>query len=93
MRIGIVGGVERIEPRLTAVAESAGHQLEFHDGHMGGGSGRLRSLVERSDMVVIVTSVNSHTAVIHARQIAQRSGRPICLLRRLGPSQLRALLD
>jgi hypothetical protein len=94
MRIGIVGGVERIESRLSQVARSAGHDLEFHNGHMSSTStGRLRSLVERSDLVVIITSVNSHAAVLQARDLARQSGRQIRLLRSLGPSQLRALLN
>lgn len=92
MRIGVVGGVERLEARLTEVGRRVGHTLEFHDGHMSStASGRLAALVERSDLVVIITSVNSHNAVIQARNLARERGRPICLVRRLGPSQLRAL--
>ena len=93
MQIAIVGGVERMEARLGSVAEAAGHALEFHDGHMSGpASDRLHSIVERAELVVIVTTVNSHAAVIHARNLARRLGRPICIVRRLGASQLRGLL-
>jgi predicted dehydrogenase len=92
-RIGIVGGVERLEPRLKQLAAALGHELEFHPGHVSGpASGRLRSLVERADLVVIVTEVNSHTAVIQARLLAQRAGKPVRIVRRLGTSQLRQLL-
>jgi hypothetical protein len=93
MKIGVVGGVERLESQLKTVASDAGHELEFHGGHMRGqGSGRLRSLVERADLVVIQTDVNSHGAVIQARALARRAHRPVHLVRRLGPSSLRALL-
>lgn len=93
MHIGIVGGVERMEARLGAFAEAAGHELEFHPGHMSGpAQARLRALVERADLVVIITTVNSHAGVIHARNLARTLGRPICILRRLGVSQLRTLL-
>jgi hypothetical protein len=93
MRFGIVGGIERLEPRLRELAEAHGHAIEFHPGHVSGpASERLRSLVERSDLVVIVTDVNSHTAVIQARLLAQRAGRPIRIVRRFGTSQLRQLL-
>ncbi len=93
MRISVVGGVERMEPRLQSVARSAGHELEFHAGHTSGTStARLKSMIERSDLVLIVTEVNSHSAVLSARDIATRSGRPLQILRRLGTSQLKALL-
>jgi hypothetical protein len=92
MRIGIVGGAERLADRLSAVAASAGHELEFHDGHMRGtASDRLRALVERSDVIVIVTEINSHGAVLHARDLARKAHRPVRLVRRFGTSQLRAL--
>jgi hypothetical protein len=94
MRIGIVGGAERIEARLKDVASAGGHQLEFHPGHMNGtGSGRLKAIIDRCDLVVVLTAVNSHAAVLQARELARRSGRPLRLLQRLGTSQLRALLN
>jgi hypothetical protein len=94
MRIGIVGGIERLETRFKDIAASAGHQLEFHGGHMNGaGAARLEALVDRVDVLVIVTDVNSHGAVTHARALARRAHRPVKLLRRLSPSQLRALLN
>ena len=92
MRIGIVGGVERLHDRLSAAASSAGHELEFHDGHMRGtATERLRALIDRSDVVVIVTEINSHGAVLRARSLARRAQRPVRLVRRFGTSQLRAI--
>jgi hypothetical protein len=94
MRIAIVGGAERIEARLRTLAESEGHELDFHSGHMSGpGSDRLRALVDRCHLLVIVTEINSHPAVLRARSLARRSSRPVLLLRRLGVSQLRGLLN
>jgi predicted dehydrogenase len=94
VRIGIVGGVERSESRFKTVAIQAGHHVEFHAGHMSGpGSDRLKAMMDRCDLVVIVTEVNSHAAVLHARALARRSGRPVLYLRKLGTSQLRALLN
>jgi hypothetical protein len=92
MRIGVVGGAERLADRLASIASAAGHQLEFHDGHMHGtASERLRSMIERADVVVIVTQINSHGAVQQARGMANRAHRPVHLVRRFGTSQLRAL--
>jgi hypothetical protein len=89
MRIGIVGGLERLEPRLRSLASAHGHDIEFHPGHMSGpASGRLVGLIERADLVVIVTDVNSHAAVLQARALARSRHRPVRLVRRLGPSRL-----
>jgi hypothetical protein len=95
MRIGIVGGAERIEARLRTLASAEGHELEFHPGHMNGstGAGKLKAIVERCDLLVVVTDVNSHAAVLQARDLARRSGRPLRLIRRLGTAQLRLLLN
>jgi hypothetical protein len=94
MRIGVVGGHERIESRLRGLVKAAGHELDFHPGHMSGpGSDRLRALVDRCDLLVIVTEINSHAAVLHARSLARRTGRPVRLVRRLGTSQMRDIMN
>lgn len=93
MHIGIVGGVERGEQRYAAVAASLGHTFEFHGGNTAGrGSDSLEALVERSDIVICVTDVNSHSAVIGARRYARAHGRRCVLTRRVGLSRFRALL-
>ncbi len=93
MHIGIVGGVERGEQRYAAAAACKGHSFEFHGGDMAGrGAESLEALVERSDLVICVTDVNSHAAVLGARRHARALGRECLLTRRLGLSRFRALL-
>lgn len=93
MHIVIVGGVERGEQRYAAVAADRGHSFEFHGGDMAGrGSASLEASVERSDLVICVTDVNSHAAVIGARRYARAHGRRCLLTRRLGLSRFRAFL-
>lgn len=94
MRIGVIGGVEKMETRLRQVAALGGHEVEFHAGHTSGpGADRLRALIERCDLVVIVTDVNSHGAVLKARDLARRAGRVVRFERKFGTSRLRALLN
>jgi len=94
MHIGLVGGVERGEWRFAALAASAGHSFEFHGGDTAGrGTDSLESLVERSDLVICITDVNSHSAVLGARRYARAFGRRCLLVRRLGLSRFRALLS
>lgn len=95
MRIGIVGGAEKSErnARYEALARARGCSVEFHDGHMEGrGSQTLRTLIERSDMVVIVTRVNSHNAVRKARHLLRRRGCKGLIVPRFGLSHFESVL-
>lgn len=94
MRIGIVGGVERIEEHFHRIAASAGHQVEFHPGHDSCRDRQsLEALVVRCDRIIIVTDVNSHAGVRGARAMARRHGREAVVVRRFGASRLAALLS
>ncbi len=95
MRIGIVGGVDRNAPALGDLARRSGHQLEHHTGVISGSSSslHLKSLVARSELVVVVTDVNSHNGVLAARREARLRQRPLKIVRRLGTSQFAALLQ
>ena len=94
MHIGIVGGLDRLEERLRTLAKGAVHELEVHAGvAIGPSLHRLKNMVERADLLVVVTDVNSHFAVIQTRKLAKEAGRPVVLLRKLGVSKLRDLLN
>jgi hypothetical protein len=94
MRIGIIGGVDRSGNLLQEVAEARGHQLELHTGVMSSGvaASSLRALIARSELVVVVTDINSHNAVRSARREAKLQNRPLRIVRRMGSSQFAALL-
>ena len=95
MRIAVVGGLDRVAHELEAVARAGGHELGTHTGVIAGKatSTRLRALVIWSDLVLVLTVVNSHNAVRLARQVARSHHRPLRILRRLGPSHLAAYLQ
>jgi hypothetical protein len=94
MRIGIIGGLDRNARELEAVAEAGGHRLETHTGVVGGSASAtsLRALVSRSDLVFVLTDVNSHNAVHIARRTARLHGVPLRILRRLSAAHLGAYL-
>jgi hypothetical protein len=94
MRIGIIGGVDRSGSLLQEVAEARGHQLELHTGVMASAvaASSLRALIARSELVVVVTDVNSHNAVRSARREAKLHNRPLRIVRRMGSAQFAALL-
>jgi len=92
-RVAIVGGVDRIAPVLERVAADLDFDLELHDGHTSGrGAPGLAAMIGRADVVVIVTDVNSHNAVIAARKLAGSLGRRTVIVRKLGPSKLASIL-
>lgn len=94
MRIGIVGGLCRAESDLSRMARKAGHEVEFHDGQLKGPSaGALESLIGRSDVVVVVTEVNSHAAMHKTKELLRKNGREAVFLRKASQSRLRQLLD
>jgi hypothetical protein len=94
MHIGLVGGLDRSEAQYRQLAERAGHSIEWHTGALAGrGAGTLESMIERSDIVIVVTAVNSHGAVWRARKVAKLRGKRLLLLARCGVSKFGALLS
>ena len=93
MHIGIVGGLDRNEGFYQDLAQRAGHHFEHHNGHLAGrGAATLGTLVERCDVVIVVTDVNSHAAVWRVRRLAKQRGSRVILMSRCGPSKFTALL-
>jgi hypothetical protein len=93
MRIGIIGGLDRSESNYVRLAESLGHELLVHNGQLGGrGARALEGLLERSDVVVVVTAVNSHGALKLARSRLRERGLAPLLLNKLGFTRFNELL-
>ncbi|MEO6602792.1 MAG: DUF2325 domain-containing protein, partial [Polyangiaceae bacterium] len=93
MHIGIVGGLDRNGGGYDDLAKRAGHQFQHHNGHLAGrGAASLGTLMERCDVVIVVTDVNSHAAVWRVRRLAKQRGTRMILMSRCGPSRFTALL-
>ena len=93
MRIGMVGGLDRNEWSYKQMAQQAGHEVEFHTGHVGArGNISLENLINRVDVLIIATDVNSHGAVLLARRLVRRRGVSLMIMRRCGPSRFSELL-
>lgn len=93
MHIGLVGGLDRSEAQYRQLAERAGHSIEWHTGDLAGrGAGTLDAMIERSDVVIVVTAVNSHGAVWRARRQAKLRGKRLLLLARCGVNKFGSLL-
>ena len=94
MNIAVVGGVEHQSSGLQRVARRAGHRLEHHGGHVGGrGAEVLRAIIERADLVVLQTTINSHGSMYLAKKLARQRGKEFIVVRTCGPARFEALLD
>jgi hypothetical protein len=94
MHIALVGGLDRSEAQYRELATRAGHSIEWHTGDLAGrGAGTLESMIERSDLVIVVTAVNSHGAVWRARKLAKARSKRLLLLARCGVSKFGSLLS
>jgi hypothetical protein len=92
MHIAIIGGLDRAEPLFTRIATASGHTLESHTGKTNTrGTAQLEAVIERAELVVILTDINSHGGVQLARRLAARRGRPVVILRRLGAARFAAM--
>lgn len=94
MHIVVVGGREKNEVELSRIAESGGHTIECHHGHVAGrGVDTIRHAVARASIVVIITEINSHGGVRAAKKEAQRCHKPTMVVSRLSSARLRGLLQ
>ncbi len=94
MRVAVIGGLERHESEIARRAGDLGHTVEFHRGWVGGRHAEaLDAIVGRSEVVIIVTKVNSHGAMHLAKKAALRHFRPALVARTCTPSSFRGLVD
>lgn len=81
LRVGIIVGVDRAAGNLERAATAFGCDLELHTGQTAGrGAPSLAAMIARVDLVVILTDVNSHNAVVAARKLASAHGRRAVLM-------------
>jgi len=93
MKIVLVGGLIRRENELARIAHKAGHELEWHSGDVGGrGADGLKAAVERANLVVILTEINSHGSMYLAKKVAHKLGRDAVVMRKCGPARFELLL-
>jgi hypothetical protein len=94
MNIAIIGGRYKNFTQLTRIAQDEGHHLVIHEGHIqGNGVHEIRREIARADLVVILTSINSHGAMHVAKDWAKQLGTPTLITRNMGAARFRTLLE
>lgn len=88
LRIAVVGGLHRLEPKYKEAIEALGAECFFHGGDCHGGSSSLKNTVCRSDLVVFITRINSHCALQVVRALCKKTGKRFLAVRETGPQAL-----
>ena len=79
---------------MERLANQRGHSVEFHTGDVRGrGADALRGIVERAELVLVVTDLNSHGGVQLAKKLCGRFGRASMVVKRCGNARFASLLD
>lgn len=91
-RVAVIGGLERLEASYRQVIESMGGNCLCHTGNVSSGAHRLRQIVNKSDIVVFLTPINSHGAMSVVKKQCKRCKTPFCPLNGTGASALESHL-
>lgn len=89
LKVALIGGLDRLETRYRKAFSSLGAELYFHPGHCAGcGSNRLRSAANSADIVIFITTVNSHNALQVVKGLCKKSGKRFIVVRETGPERI-----
>ena len=91
-RIAVIGGLKRMEEMYRASVDRLGGECLCHDGGLKGGRRRLRQMVAKADLVLFLTSVNSHAALSTVKKECKKCKKPFCALRQTGSGSLEKVL-
>jgi hypothetical protein len=92
LRVAVVGGLQRMLPVYRKIVSDLGAEFVFHNGRVRNGRYRLRSLVCGADIVVFITSVNSHGALDVVKAACEKTGKQFIASKETGPETLGRLL-
>lgn len=84
----IIGGLDRLEPSYRETVNRLGGECVFHTGKLRSGNRRLKQRVANADLVVFITSINSHAALDAVKKECKRCSKPFCALRQTGCGSL-----
>ncbi len=92
LTVAILGGSEGALPAYRCMVGELGGECLYHNGCLRQGAGRLKRIIGQADIVICITSVNSHAAVQFAKAMCKRSGKRLLVTRESGIQSLREIL-
>ncbi|HOO63590.1 MAG TPA: DUF2325 domain-containing protein [Synergistaceae bacterium] len=91
--ISVIGGLSRLEQQYRGVVERLGARCRYHCGNCQQGGKNLKQMIQSSDRVVFITSINSHNALKVAKGICKKEGKPLHLLKETSPTALEKMFS
>jgi hypothetical protein len=92
LRVAVVGGIQRMLPAYREIVSQLGAEFLFHDGKVKNGRYRLKNIVCGADIVVFITTVNSHGALDVVKAVCKKNGKKFIAPKETGPESLSRLL-
>jgi hypothetical protein len=92
LRVAVVGGIQRMLPAYREIVSQLGAEFLFHDGKVKNGRYRLKNIVCGADIVVFITTVNSHGALDIVKTVCKKNGKKFIAPKETGPESLSRLL-
>jgi hypothetical protein len=93
LRVAVIGGLDRLEPRYRDVVESLGAEFLFHNGDCHARCRILKNVVCQSDIIVFITRVNSHSSLRVVRGLCRKTGKRFAAIRETSPQALTKVLQ
>ncbi len=91
-RVAIIGGLDRMEGTYRQVVENLGGSFEFHCGRVKAGCRKVQGIVNRSDYVVFMTTINSHAALKVTKTFCKKGCKKFITLKQRGVDSLERTL-
>ncbi|MGC9965830.1 MAG: DUF2325 domain-containing protein [Syntrophobacteraceae bacterium] len=79
-------------PVYRKIVSQLGAEFLSHDGKVRNGRYRLKNVVCGADIVVFITSVNSHGALDVVKAVCKKNGKKFIAPKETGPESLSRLL-
>jgi hypothetical protein len=92
VKVAVIGGLKRMETNYCDVVDRLGGQCLCHPGHVASGCRRLRQVVGKADLVVFITTINSHSAMSAVKSECKKHGKPFLAMDRTGAGSLEKML-
>lgn len=94
MKVAVVGGLDRLEPEYRKAVNELGAEFLFHTGRCENGTHVLKNLVCKADIVLYITSINSHGALKAVKGVCKKTGKQFRVVQNPGVSSVyNSLLD
>jgi HAMP domain-containing protein len=87
LRVAVVGGLSRMQPEYREVVRQLGAEMLFHNGEVKTAN-KLKSVVCGADIIVFITSVNSHGALNVVKAVCRKNGKKFIALKETGSESL-----